>query len=1206
MRYSDFINVDEKFQYSINLELDLNKLNKLNSYVPTNFSIEILKKFINSVYYDSNERATFLVGPYGKGKSHLMLVLTAILSLKKGQLDESNNLLSDKVLTDLIDRIRLIDTDTGHMIDAIGQEEKRFLPVIINSNHLDLNQSFLLAIKEALERENLTHLIPDTYFDTALEVLNSWQTNYKETIEKFSEALSEVSVTLEELINKLSSYDNTGYELFQRTYPLVTSGSEFNPLINSDIVKLYNNINTKVCEELSYKGMIVVFDEFSKFLEGSHIRNSMRDLKIVQDMAELANRSGNNQLHFICITHKSIGDYLSYLPKQKIDGFRAVEGRFKYVYFTSSSQQNYELIKNAITKNELKFKEFLNSNDNYNRLQQFTDTIHSTGIFNNVDNYEDIIGLGCFPLNPISAFSVLRVSEKVAQNERTLFTFLAKDELGSFRRFISINDNDLQFLTLDWIYDYFEELFRKEVFNPAIHSYWLKANAALQKTNDDNESKIIKALAIIYIVNELDNLPPTDLMLKLSLCLDGEDFEVAVNSLIRKHLILKRKSNKFYTFLSGANLDITKSIQDTKGLKVRRVNKREVLESIIDLGYILPKKYNDEYEMIRFYKNVFVEYDEFININDNNEFINSYRADGIVLHLIHDEKDDVELAVKKFYEMNSDRIVLCTTTKYFSKIEELKELIAIRHIKQDNSFIDNDSSVIIELELFEEDIIEDIKSHIENIYSPKHGNAIYYTRAGKRENISKHSQLSKLVSELCLNCYVNAPVINNEMINKNSISTQITKARNKVIEYILGEQYNNDQDVLQGLGPEVTIYRATVRNKQLIDKKSNDIGLNLMLENIEKFLIESEGKKRAFTLLYGKLKAEPFGIRDGIIPIYLSYVLRNYKDNVVVYFINKEVPLNSDTLTRINAQPDKYFVLIDKGTNEKIAYLEALERAFGCTTNLKKGGYDRLAQLVDAMKTWFKSKPKYSRQYITIFKENSDVEIKSSIIQFRNELLKYDTNPRELLFDRLPNSIIQIADLDRCAERIVEIKLEIDSHMNEFIKVLIGKTKNLFIKSYQGELTQALDTWKRKLNKKILKNMFDSNTHSLINYIENMKNFDEEHVLKDIAYMITGLNLFDWNDYIYTEYLSEVQRIKSLLENYKEINIETDKKDNVLNIIVDGSNIERNLKFVKTSPLGELFSNNMEEIVDEYGDSIDINEKVTILMRMIKKMLDVN
>lgn len=1209
MKYTDFISVDEKFQYSINLELDLNKLSKLNSYIPTSFSIEILKDFINSIYYDSSERATFLVGPYGKGKSHLMLVLTAILSLQKDKVDEFNNLLSDNVIRDLIERIRSIDASTAHMVDALRQEEKRFLPVIINSNHLDLNQSFLLAMKEALEREGLSSLTPDTYFDAALNVLDLWQTDYIDTIDRFCHELDKFNITLEELRNMLSSYENKAYDMFQKIYPLVTSGSEFNPLINSDVVKLYSNINTRICEEHSYKGMLVVFDEFSKFLEGSHIKNSMRDLKIVQDMAELANRSGNNQLHFICITHKSIGDYLSYLPKQKIDGFRAVEGRFKYIYFTSSSQQSYELIKNAINKDDEKFEAFLKSNNNYNKLQQFINEVHITGLFDNIDsydNYEQIVGLGCFPLNPLSAFAVLRVSEKVAQNERTLFTFLAKDEPGSLRRFINTCENEVKFLTLDWIYDYFEELFRKEVFNPTIHNYWLKANSALQKSNSENESKVIKALAIIYIVNSFDNLPPTNLMLKLSLCLNEEDFELAISSLTKKHVILKRKSNKFFAFLSGANVDISKGIQDAIETKARRINKKEVLESIIDLGYVLPKKYNDAYEMMRFFKNTFIEFNEFVNINDINELLEQSYADGLVLHLIHDEDDNLEQAIKKFDEIDNGRIVLCVSNKYFSKVEELRELIAIRHLKQDMNFTDNDAAVITELELFEDDVIEDLKAYVEYAYSPKHGNTVYYATRVIGADIIRQSHLSRLVSELCLNCFAHAPIVNNEMINKNNISTQISKARSKVIEYMFDEQYSTNQDVLQGYGPEVTIFRAAIKNKLSIDGKTSDQGLNLMLQEIERFVLSSEGERRSFADIYNKLKDKPFGVRNGVIPLYLAYILKDYKNNVVVYFSNKEVPLNADTLSRIIEQPNKFYLLLDKGTTEKVGYLETLENVFTSNTAIKKVGYDRLAQLVDTMKTWFKSKPKYSRQYLTIFKADGELKVISDVIEFRNELLKYDTNPRELLFDKLPNIIIHISELDKCAERIAQIKLTIDNHINEFIMELIRSTKNLFVKSYQGELAQALKIWHSKLDKAIFKNMFDYNTQSVINYIETLECHDEEQIVTDLAYLATGLNFHDWNDNSYEKYLSELQRIISLLENYKESDVEKEQEDNVLNITVDGVNIEKNIKAVDISSLGELLSNNIEGLVDEYGDSIDMNEKVTILMRMIKKMLNMN
>ena len=70
----------------------------------------------------------------------------------------------------------------------------------------------------------------------------------------------------------------------------------------------------------------------------------MLNFKIIQDIAEIASRSGKNQIHFTCITHKEILDYSS------SDSFKTVEGRFKHIKFVDSSEQSYELISNTIVK----------------------------------------------------------------------------------------------------------------------------------------------------------------------------------------------------------------------------------------------------------------------------------------------------------------------------------------------------------------------------------------------------------------------------------------------------------------------------------------------------------------------------------------------------------------------------------------------------------------------------------------------------------------------------------------------------------------------------------------------------------------------------------------------------------------------------------------------------------------------------------------
>ena len=48
-KFKDFIEIDKKFQNSINLQLDIDNLSKLNSYIPTHSSILVLDGFLNNV-----------------------------------------------------------------------------------------------------------------------------------------------------------------------------------------------------------------------------------------------------------------------------------------------------------------------------------------------------------------------------------------------------------------------------------------------------------------------------------------------------------------------------------------------------------------------------------------------------------------------------------------------------------------------------------------------------------------------------------------------------------------------------------------------------------------------------------------------------------------------------------------------------------------------------------------------------------------------------------------------------------------------------------------------------------------------------------------------------------------------------------------------------------------------------------------------------
>ena len=238
-------------------------------------------------------------------------------------------------------------------------------------------------------------------------------------------------------------FDVVAYETFERLYPTLTSGSIFNPFLGFDVVELYESV-AKSLESKGYTGIYVVYDEFSKFLETNIADASISDTKMLQDFAEKCCRSGNLQLHLMLISHKEIANYIDKLPKEKTDGWRGVSERFKHIHMNNNFSQTYEIISSVIQHKEPQWTTFCNDHEldfeglfsRYCKHQMFTDA----------QGEISIAIKGCFPLHPVSTFILPRLSERVAQNERTLFTFLSAEGTSTLSSFLEGYKNDFTLL----------------------------------------------------------------------------------------------------------------------------------------------------------------------------------------------------------------------------------------------------------------------------------------------------------------------------------------------------------------------------------------------------------------------------------------------------------------------------------------------------------------------------------------------------------------------------------------------------------------------------------------------------------------------------------------------------------------------------------------------------------------------------------------
>lgn len=595
---SNMISVASGFQYSVNIGYDLNNDDKLKNFIPTQSALTLLEDILLSTRITSTERARVLIGAYGKGKSHIILMILSILMKKDISLFE-------KLLPKLESNNRLHQYVLNYY-----ESDQKLLPVIINGSNTSLSQAFLLALQRTLAENELLDIMPETNYKAAVAVIQRWKTDFPDTYLQLQKAIDE---PIGKFIEDLEDYSTATYEKFERIYPTLTAGSVFSPFLGFDVVELYESA-VRGLRSKGYTGIYVVYDEFSKFLEANISEASVSDTKMLQDFAEKCNRSGQHQIHLMLISHKEIANYIDALPKQKVDGWRGVSERFKHIHLNNNFTQTYEIIASVIQKDAALWAEFCQHHKGEFDSVKHRYANHTMFADATRKDLKHIL-YSCYPLHPVSTYVLPRLSERVAQNERTLFTFLSAMGTSTLPEFLAgYDDQCFDVITPDEIYDYFEPLFRKEVYTSEIHQTYLLTTAILPKLQQESlESKIVKTLSLIYILEQFEKLKPTkdEIVGIFSINYTVEEIEEAIANLIEKeYVVYLKRSNDYLRLKQTSGVDIGQKIRDTLAAVGGKVSTKATLNASNFDNYIYPSRYNDEREMTRYFSFEFIDEDE--------------------------------------------------------------------------------------------------------------------------------------------------------------------------------------------------------------------------------------------------------------------------------------------------------------------------------------------------------------------------------------------------------------------------------------------------------------------------------------------------------------------------------------------------------------------------------------------------------------------
>lgn len=1147
--FENYITINKKFKSSVNLSFDLNNEEKIEQYIPTTDLCDVIKKYVKTVLKDSNFRSTTLSGPYGKGKSYLLLMILYLLSKRE------NRILFDSVCS----KIRLIDEELYELLQELDNEKIYLLPVIINNNLFsDMNKNFIFALSNSLEQFSFIDIVPNTSYQEALDIISKWELSKNSGFDLVKFCVEKKKCNLADLKDGLKKYDSDSFEVFKDLYHCISQGLDFFAMKSDNIVNVYSEVARKIQEkDKNCKGIFIVFDEFGSFLNNQTNEFSLK-LNVIQSFAEMCNESDlEHQLHFCCITHKDILLYKK--DKAYNDAFDTIAGRFEAVRFDRSLDENYQILCSALYKHPQYKLEVVNKL--INKYSKTFDLIKDSGIFSE-KQFKYVVENG-LPLNPIALYSLIQISEKVAQNERTLFTFIADNDVDGFRYFIT-NFSD-KMVNVDIVYNYFSPLLKE---NDEYRMIYYKVETLKNITLKETDYSIFKAIAIIKIINDpikfncnIDNLA-------MSLALSEEDCLIRINELIEKKVLKRNLNDGSIDFAVVADDSINKLVSDTAELKFSNIDLGKVFSEFDKNKYEISHEYNFKNQMVRYYKTIYLEASKLIAFNNLNflveEELKKEFFDGLIINLINDIKITKKQIIDIF-KNNNPNIIVRYVKNDISKevIVKMKEVLAAKYICNDKKNLSDNA--VKTLPLLIEDMTNEINQYLRDIYS----NASILNKVDYG-----NLNLSQIIYNTFTSYYCNTLKFNNEQVNKNDVQAVTIKSRNAVMDAILQQK-----DVDFGkTSQEATIYNSFLNCKSK--------GITKLIENK---ICESNGEKIPFSKIIDVLKNAPYGLRNGIIPLLVSKAISNLSvitdeniDTVLLYNENIEVDMNGLNVSKACLNPDRYYFCYTQVNSEKIKMTNKLISIFGCK---KTGSFsDNVRLLNTTMKNYVRG---LAPVIVKSNKKDNLLNLSSVELLFKDQYLKVNNNNYELLFNLLPNTLT--CSYEQVENIILNIKDSYEKKINDLYYDIINNIKNIF-DGKDGNLKSIIDLWMS--NYAYVKDIVFDNKNKNIYKAINSIDFNDKKSANLISSSAIKCSVEDLNSRKYEELFNAINNFKNTIINYKpENSISKSSFDEISKN--DGS----------LSSLGQTLYSNILEQVEEYGSAVSNEEKALIYKKLLSELL---
>ena len=795
-----------------------------------------------------------------------------------------------------------------------------------------------------------------------------------------------------------------------------------------------------------------MWDEFGRHIESLIAEGRSAALSEIQLLAECVSRSVAIPVTLGLLLHQELLQYASNSPASVRAEWRKIEGRFQTIQYIDDSKEIYRLLSEVVSEQ--------NRSDALpdEQVKLSAKACKKLGLFSDftVSELQSLLRRA-YPLEPTTLYLLPRISGRVAQNERTLFSFL---------NFMDFQNH----VRPDHLYEYFSPEMRTDTAVGGTYRQWLETQNALSKLDDDNDlaaTALRTASLLGFGVNGERSHTSCDLLLFAlrgyagteEVSNEAQSEEAIVAELIDKKLLLHRKRSDEVSVWHGTDADLRGRLEDEKLRQRREFDFLTFLTDEANPPVWRPVGYNSDFHIRRFLQG------EYCSLEKLDEYLNvPVGCDGKILYVIAETAEELKEAERAAANyLHDERVILAIPKAPVPLFEVALEVWCLIQMQEDDKLVESDPMVLSEIQQMTDDALSYLQKPLDRLILPGSEGPRWFYK-GSELSVKNAYDLRNKLSEIMQTIFHYTPKINNEMIVRHNLTPTVVNSRKKLLLGIL-ERSGQEMLGIEGNPPEASMFRTIFWRTGLYTNKDEvwkyalpnqveDPGLQKVWRKIQQFFTVPSEKPMDLQGFFDELMEPPFGVRAGLLPILFTAGLKAFPS---VYslrykgggYVSDILPTEIEQLCR---EPKEYeFIVLDIDQTKR-DYLNAVLELFDTQARLATGN-DLIRACYDALENWKAELPAgaLSTRYLT-----------QRTRRFQS-ILRYPSDPVQLLFERIPRVLdcsiddqhVLLESFEKCKNELSEV---VDSYREKAISSL-RRALSLNWKSENGEVKWIARRW---------------------------------------------------------------------------------------------------------------------------------------------------